>query len=107
MLKARGLDPPTSGIVVFISYVGQMGHRPSLAPVVAAGQRDQRLIIAVVVAFTAAGLLGFIFAPVWSLSLFSVLLGLSDRAAPLGSDFSCSFCAPAIRTRLANFLRWH
>ena len=75
MLQARGLDPATSGIVVSISYVGQM-VTGLLAPVVAGRQRDQRLIIAVVVALTAAGLLGFIFAPVWSLSLFSVLLGL-------------------------------
>ena len=32
-------------------------------------------------AFTAAGLLGFIFAPVWSLSLFSVLLGFGQGGA--------------------------
>ena len=80
MLQARGLDPATSGIVVSISYVGQM-VTGLLAPVVAGRQRDQRLIIAVVVAFTAAGLLGFIFAPVWSLSLFSVLLGLGQGGA--------------------------
>jgi len=80
MLQARGLDPATSGIVVSISYVGQM-VTGLLAPVVAGRQRDQRLIIVVFVVLTAIGLLGFIFAPAWLLSSFSVLLGLGQGGA--------------------------
>lgn len=80
MLQARGLDPATSGVVVSISYVGQM-VTGLLAPVIAGRQRDQRLIIAIAVLLTAVGLLGFIFAPVWSLSLFSVVLGLGQGGA--------------------------
>ncbi len=80
MLQARGLDPATSGLVVSISYVGQM-VTGLLAPVVAGRQRDQRLIIVVCVILTAIGLLGFIFAPAWSLNLFSAVLGLGQGGA--------------------------
>jgi MFS transporter, CP family, cyanate transporter len=80
MLQARGLDPTASGVVVSISYIAQM-VTGLLAPVIAGRQRDQRLIIVIAVAMTAAGLLGFIFAPVWSLSFVSVVLGLGQGAA--------------------------
>ena len=80
MLEARGLDPTASGVVVSITYIAQM-VTGLLAPVVAGRQRDQRLIIAIAVMLTAGGLLGFVFAPVWSLSLFSVVLGLGQGAA--------------------------
>ncbi len=39
------------------------------------------LIIAVVVGLTAAGLIGLVFAPVWSLSTFSIVLGLGQGGA--------------------------
>jgi CP family cyanate transporter-like MFS transporter len=80
MLEARGLDPTASGVVVSITYIAQM-VTGLLAPVVAGRQRDQRLIIAIAVVLTAGGLLGFVFAPVWSLSLFSVVLGFGQGAA--------------------------
>jgi CP family cyanate transporter-like MFS transporter len=80
MLEARGLDPTASGVVVSITYIAQM-VTGLLAPVVAGRQRDQRLIIAIAVVLTAGGLLGFVFAPVWSLSLFSVALGFGQGAA--------------------------
>jgi CP family cyanate transporter-like MFS transporter len=80
MLQARGLDPTASGVVVSITYIAQM-VTGLLAPVVAGRQRDQRLIIAIAVVLTAGGLLGFVFAPVWSLSLFSVVLGFGQGAA--------------------------
>ena len=80
MLRARGLNPTTSGIMISISYLGQMAAG-LLAPIVAGRQRDQRLIIVVVVALTAAGLLGFVFAPVWSLTTCSIVLGLGQGGA--------------------------
>lgn len=80
MLEARGLDPTASGVVVSITYIAQM-VTGLLAPVIAGRQRDQRLIIAIAVVLTAGGLLGFVFAPVWSLSLFSVALGFGQGAA--------------------------
>ena len=80
MLQARGLDAATSGLVVSICYVAQM-VTGLLAPIFAGRQRDQRLIIAVMVVLTAAGLFGFVFAPVWSLTAFSIMLGLGQGGA--------------------------
>lgn len=80
VLEARGLNATTSGVIISLSYVGQMVAGLS-APIVAGRQRDQRLIIAAVVVLTAAGLVGFVFAPVWSLTTFSILLGLGQGGA--------------------------
>ncbi len=80
MLQARGLDAATSGLVVSLCYVAQM-VTGLLAPIFAGRQRDQRIIIAIMVVLTAAGLLGFVFAPVWSLTGFSVVLGLGQGGA--------------------------
>lgn len=80
MLEARGLDATTSGVVVSIAYVAQM-VTGLLAPIIAGRQRDQRPIITVMVLLTAAGLLGFVFAPVWSLTAFSIVLGLGQGGA--------------------------
>jgi CP family cyanate transporter-like MFS transporter len=80
MLQARGLDAATSGVVVSVTYLAQM-VAGLLAPIVAGRYRDQRLAITVVVLLTAAGLLGYVFAPVWSLSGFSVVLGLGQGGA--------------------------
>lgn len=80
MLEARGLDAVTSGVIVSICYVAQM-VTGLLAPIIAGRQRDQRLIIAVMVLLTAAGLLGFAFGPIWSLIPFSIVLGLGQGGA--------------------------
>lgn len=80
MLQARGLDGTSSGLVISISYVGQMVTALA-APILAGRQRDQRLLVVAVVLLTATGLLGFVFAPAWSLALFSVLLGFGQGGA--------------------------
>lgn len=80
MLQARGLDGTSSGLVISISYIAQMVTALT-APILAGRQRDQRLLVVGMVSLTAAGLLGFVFAPVWSLTLFSVLLGLGQGGA--------------------------
>lgn len=80
MLEARGLDATTSGVVISLSYVAQTVSGLS-APILAGRQRDQRLIIAAMVLLTAAGLLGLVFAPVWSLTTFSIVLGLGQGGA--------------------------
>jgi CP family cyanate transporter-like MFS transporter len=77
MLQARGLDAATSGFVMSISYVAQMVTGFS-APIIAGRQRDQRVVATALVVLTSAGLLGFIFAPVWSLTFFSIVLGLGQ-----------------------------
>ena len=87
MLQARGLDPTASGVVVSISYIAQM-VTGLLAPVIAGRQHDQRLIIVIAVAMTAAGLLGFIFAPVWSLSFVFGRIGTGSRSRLWGRTFA-------------------
>jgi MFS transporter, CP family, cyanate transporter len=44
-------------------------------------QRDQRLLAAVLVVLTCSGVLGIIFAPVWSLAVFAIVLGLGQGGA--------------------------
>jgi CP family cyanate transporter-like MFS transporter len=80
MLQARGLDAAASGVVISFCYLAQMATG-LLAPIVAGRHKDQRLVIAIVSLLTIAGLLGFVFAPVWSLTLFSVVLGLGQGGA--------------------------
>lgn len=80
MLQARGLDAAATGVVMSICYVAQM-VTGLLAPITAGRQRDQRLVIVVMVLLTAAGLLGFVFAPPWSLTAFSIVLGLGQGGA--------------------------
>jgi len=80
MLQARGLDATSAGLVISICFVAQM-VTGLLAPIVAGRQRDQRLITAVMALMTLAGLLGFVFAPRWSLTGFSIILGLGQGGA--------------------------
>jgi CP family cyanate transporter-like MFS transporter len=80
MLEARGLDAATSGLIVSISYIAQMVTGLS-APIIAGRQRDQRPTVVVLLLLTATGLLGFIFAPIWSLTAFSIILGLGQGGA--------------------------
>jgi MFS transporter, CP family, cyanate transporter len=80
MLQARGLDAAASGVVISFCYLAQMATG-LLAPIVAGRYKDQRLVIAIMVLLTAAGLLGFVFAPIWSLTIFSIVLGLGQGGA--------------------------
>jgi CP family cyanate transporter-like MFS transporter len=80
MLQARGLDATDSGLIVSLSYLAQM-VTGFAAPILAGKLRDQRLLAAVVVALTSAGLLGFIFGPAWSLAAFAIVLGLGQGGA--------------------------
>jgi CP family cyanate transporter-like MFS transporter len=80
MLQARGVDAASSGVIVSISYIAQM-ITGLATPIVAARMRDQRLAVIVLMLLTGAGLLGFIFAPVGSLTAFSIILGLGQGGA--------------------------
>jgi CP family cyanate transporter-like MFS transporter len=80
MLQARGLDAAGTGLVMSICFVAQM-VTGLLAPIIAGRQRDQRVITAVMALMTLAGLLGFVFAPRWSLTAFSIVLGLGQGGA--------------------------
>jgi CP family cyanate transporter-like MFS transporter len=80
ILQARGLDTAQSGVILSICYISQTVSG-LLAPIVAGKWRDQRLIIAAMVVLTAIGLLGFVYAPVWSLKLVAFVLGLGQGGA--------------------------
>jgi CP family cyanate transporter-like MFS transporter len=80
LLQARGLDAAASGLIVSVCFVAQTAAG-LLAPIAAGWQRDQRMIVTASVLLTAAGLLGYAYAPVWSLMVFSVALGIGQGGA--------------------------
>lgn len=93
MLQARGLDAATSGFVMSLCFVGQT-ITGLLAPIVAGRQSDQRLIVTAMVLLTALGLLGFVYAPVWSLDIVAVTLGMGQ-----GGAFGVALLLFALRAR--------
>lgn len=80
MLQARGVDAANSGLIMSISYLAQMATA-FLAPLVAERQRDQRLLAVGLIILTSAGLAGFVFAPIWSLTAVAILLGFGQGGA--------------------------
>jgi CP family cyanate transporter-like MFS transporter len=96
MLEARGLDAASSGLVLSLCYVGQT-IAGLLAPIVAGRQSDQRPIVIAVVLLTAAGLVGFVYAPVWSLDIVALVLGVGQ-----GGAFGVALLLFALRTRDAQ-----
>jgi CP family cyanate transporter-like MFS transporter len=93
MLQARGLDATTSGLVISLCYISQT-FAGLLGPMLAARQADQRLMVATMVVLTALGLLGFVYAPVWSLDVVAVMLGVGQ-----GGAFGIALLLFALRTR--------
>jgi MFS transporter, CP family, cyanate transporter len=93
MLQARGLDAAESGLILSICYISQT-FAGLLAPIVAGKWRDQRLIVAAMVVLTALGLLGFVYAPVWSLKIVAFVLGIGQ-----GGAFGVALLLFALRTR--------
>lgn len=80
MLQARGLDAASSGLIISVSYLAQMATG-LLVPMIAARQRDQRMLVVAVIALTSAGLFGVVFAPVWSLTAVAIVLGFGQGGA--------------------------
>jgi CP family cyanate transporter-like MFS transporter len=101
LLQARGLDATQSGLVLSVCYISQT-IAGLLAPIVAGKWRDQRLIVAAMVVLTTLGLLGFVYAPIWSLKPVAFVLGIG----PSVWRFCCLRCAPAIRILPASFRPW-
>jgi CP family cyanate transporter-like MFS transporter len=93
MLQARGLDAAASGLALSLCYIGQT-VAGLLAPIVAGRQSDQRLIVTAMVLMTALGLLGFVYAPVWSLDIVALVLGVGQ-----GGAFGVALLLFALRTR--------
>jgi CP family cyanate transporter-like MFS transporter len=80
MLQARGLSATQAGVTISISYIAQMITGLTI-PMIAGRRHDQRLVAVVLVLLTGIGLLGIIFAPIWSMTLFSIVLGLGQGGA--------------------------
>ena len=93
MLQARGLDAATAGLVMSLCYIRQT-VAGLLAAIVAGRQSDQRPIVAAMVLLTAVGLLGFVYAPLWSLDIAAVALGVGQ-----GGAFGVALLLFALRTR--------
>jgi MFS transporter, CP family, cyanate transporter len=93
MLQARGLDATESGLILSICYISQT-FAGLLAPIVAGKWRDQRLIVAAMVVLTALGLLGFVYAPVYSLKIVAFMLGIGQ-----GGAFGVALLLFALRAR--------
>jgi MFS transporter, CP family, cyanate transporter len=93
MLQARGLDAAASGFVISLCYISQT-FAGLLGPTLAARRADQRLMVAAMVVLTALGLLGFAYAPVWSLDVVAAVLGVGQ-----GGAFGIALLLFALRTR--------
>jgi CP family cyanate transporter-like MFS transporter len=77
MLRDRGLDPAQAGLVLSISVLAQAAASV-VAPYIATRGRDQRLPNAIVSTLQLAGLMGCFYAPLPSIWVWSVLLGLAQ-----------------------------
>lgn len=77
ILRDRGLDAVTAGLVVSTSVLVQTASC-LLAPAVAVRRRDQRVIDVVLVAFAVAGLFGCLFAPLSLVWIFAAIQGIGQ-----------------------------
>lgn len=80
LLRDRGVSAAGAGALLALMNVGNV-VTGLLIPVLAHRARDQRLLVTVTVAVTAAGLAGVLAAPVSSATGWIVLLGLGQGAA--------------------------
>lgn len=96
LLMDRGLGTVQAGLMLSGSVLTQLLSALT-APWLATRGRDQRLAIVVVMALTLAGLLGCLYAPVGSLWLWAVVLGLGQ-----GGTFSLALALLVLRSRDAE-----
>lgn len=92
ILIARGLPPLQAGLVLSTSVMTQV-VTALLSPYLATRGRDQRLAIALLLSLTISGLMGILYAPLGTVWLWSVLLGLGQ-----GGSFSIALALIVLRT---------
>lgn len=80
ILRDRGLDPVTAGLVVSVSVLCQV-IASLLAPSIATRGRDQRLWNALAMAITLIGLLGLLFTSLSLIWPWAVLLGIGQGSS--------------------------
>lgn len=96
LLMDRGLGVVQAGLMLSGSVMTQLVSALT-APWLATRGQDQRLAIVVVMSLTLAGLLGCLYAPVGSLWLWAVILGLGQ-----GGTFSLALALLVLRSRDAE-----
>ena len=93
ILQDRGVDPVAAGVMLSISIIVQV-ITALAAPWFGGRMRDQRLIIAVVMVATMIGLVGCFYAPVSTIWIWAILVGLGQ-----GGAFSMALTLLSLRTR--------
>ncbi|MBZ5875102.1 CynX/NimT family MFS transporter [Chromohalobacter israelensis] len=91
ILQDRGLTAVTAGLALSVSILLQVSTA-ILAPWIGSRMRDQRAVLAVVMTLTLIGLLGCLYAPIGSVWLWIVVLGLGQ-----GGTFSMALTLLALR----------
>jgi CP family cyanate transporter-like MFS transporter len=79
MLRARGLPPVDAGLVVSVSILVQ-APAALFGPMLIGRGRDQRLAGVVFFGCSIVGLAGCLFAPLWSIWPWAVILGIGQGA---------------------------
>lgn len=101
ILRERGLDPATAGFAVSVTIMVQVIAALAI-PILAARRPAQSGVAALVIAFTTAGLLGSLYAPIGTLWLWMVILGLGQ-----GGCFAVALSLIVLRAadaRVATYL---
>jgi CP family cyanate transporter-like MFS transporter len=80
ILQDRGMDVPASGLMLGLSILVQ-GAGAQVAPLMASKKGDLRVAALLMMTFGLAGLMGYLFAPISSMWLWSVLLGIGQGGA--------------------------
>ncbi|WP_110707264.1 MFS transporter [Salinicola sp. CR57] len=91
ILQDRGLTAVTAGLALSVSILLQV-ITAILAPWIGSRMRDQRAVLVGVMALTLIGLLGCLYAPIGSVWLWIVILGLGQ-----GGTFSMALTLLALR----------
>ena len=93
MLRDRGLDPVMAGLVVSISILVQV-PAALVSPMLATRRPSQSFAAVLLMAFTIVGLLGLFHAPLGSIWLWAVLLGIGQ-----GGNFAVALTIIVLRSR--------
>ncbi|MEG3116531.1 MFS transporter [Salinicola sp. 4072] len=91
ILQDRGLAAVTAGLALSVSILLQV-TTAILAPLIGSRMRDQRAVLIGVMGLTLIGLLGCLYAPIGSIWLWIVILGLGQ-----GGTFSMALTLLALR----------